>query len=285
MGRGGLAGGAGPCQHNGLGSPLADHVRHLRKPLFVQSLVHPDQLPDSAGACQLVQIRHGFALHQRAPPLPLGKHREEIGHIRYLCAEIRVLVVGIDQNKAVFRRHNVPHRQIAGGGQHFPVEIIGVALVYIFVKIVGAAPAKKPGLVLLPLCPEPLHGLMQRHPPTNQRNVLIHQLLKGFLQLLGGKILGPGNLDIHAGAQSAADLSLGPRTALLQSQEDGKESGSQIAFLSGLVGVAQQMYLSFRCRHGLPHGWPLSLGILLPQRDVVEGEDLTGDFRRQRPLR
>ena len=74
MGRGGLAGGAGACQHDGLGSPLADHVRHLRKPLFVQSLIHPNQLPDSAGACQLVQIRHGFALHQRTPPLPLGKH-------------------------------------------------------------------------------------------------------------------------------------------------------------------------------------------------------------------
>ena len=48
MGRSRLTGGTGACQHNRLRTTLADHVCHLRKPLFMQRFVHPDQFPDSA---------------------------------------------------------------------------------------------------------------------------------------------------------------------------------------------------------------------------------------------
>ena len=63
MGRGGLTGGTGACQHNRFRAPLANHIRDLRKPLFMKRLIHTNQLPDSAGSRQLVQIRRSFALH------------------------------------------------------------------------------------------------------------------------------------------------------------------------------------------------------------------------------
>ena len=49
-----LAGGAGPCQHYHFCAPLTNHICNLGEPLFMQRLVYPNQLPDSAGGCQLI---------------------------------------------------------------------------------------------------------------------------------------------------------------------------------------------------------------------------------------
>ena len=63
IGRCGLAGRTGACQHNRFGTSTADSVRHLGIPLLMQSLIDPDQFPESARCGQLIQIRHGLTFH------------------------------------------------------------------------------------------------------------------------------------------------------------------------------------------------------------------------------
>ena len=134
VGRGGFSGGAGTGQHDNSGLPLADHVRNLGKPLFMQGFIHTNQLPDASGLGLSVQVRHRLTFHQLSPMLSLRKDGKEIGTVLECGGLIGRQVVRVQQNEAILGREDIPNGEIAGGGQHFAKEIIRKILVEILVK-------------------------------------------------------------------------------------------------------------------------------------------------------
>ena len=284
MGRGGLAGGAGPRQKHCLGPPGADHIRHLRKPLLMQCLVDPDQLPDFSGGCQLVQIRHVFAVHQAAPALALGEDAEKLGHGRQLGRSVRFQLVRIDEEEASIRREDIPHGEVARRGGHFPVEIIRIIPVAVFAAIFQAPPLQKPGLIPLTLGGKPGNGLLLFGPMPQQRDILRHDLLHLGFQPGHREILGTGYGDKGAGAQGAVHGAHRLRPQLPQGQEHNKLTGTDVHIPPGRVLDPQQPDVPSGGCHGPAHRGPVPFPVLATQGNIIQGKDLTGDPGRQGAL-
>ena len=284
VGGGRLAGGTGPRQHDCPGPPLTDHIRYLRIPLFVECLIHPDQLPDPAGGGQVIQICHCLALHQTAPPLSLIEYAEEIGHSRHLGTHRRILRIRIHKHKTAVSAEDIPHSQISGGRHHFSVVIVGKITVGIFIEIIRLPPTQEPGLIHLSFPRIAVNRLPQRYPPSEQRNILPHQLGNLLFQSIRGKVFRAGHRDEHTFSQGAVHFRHRHGTQLPQSQENGKLSRTDIGFLTLGITIPQQPHLSTGSRHGTAHGGTLQTIVLFPHGDVVQCKNLTGNFGRNRPL-
>ena len=269
VGRGGFSGGAGACQHHGPGPPLAHLIRHLGEPFFMQGFVNPDQLPDTAGSGQVVQIRHGFAFHQAAPALPLRKYAEKVGHGGHFRAKRRILVIGIDEQESPVSGQDVPNRQISGGRHHFSVIVIREAAIGVFIKIIRRPPGQKPRFVHLAVPGILGHRLLKGNPAADQRDVHFHQRLHPALQPGSGKILRILHLDKDTGTQCAIHFCPGLGPQLPQSQKQRELRRADVALLSRWVAVAKQANLSMGGRHGPANGGPVSCRVLFPQRDVI----------------
>ena len=282
MSRCGFSGGAGPCQHHNPGPPLTGHICHLGIALFMQGFIHPDQFPDPAGLHHVVEVSHSFAFHQRTPVLALGKHTEKVRHRRHISQFFRVLIVRVDKNKAILCRDHIPYRQKTGRGHHLTIVVVRKISIAVFVKIVCLPPGQQSCLIRLSVRFIPLHGLCQRYPAADQRNVLGNQLGYMFLQPLRGKIRNARHFNIQAGTQGAARFGRGFWPKLAYGQENHKPGCSQIAFLTCLVSITQQTHLSIGGCHGSADGGTLRIPITLTDRNVIQGKHLTGNFCRQR---
>ena len=283
--RGGFSRGAGPRQQHRLGAPGADHIRHLGKPLFMEGLVHPDQLPNSAGNRQLVEIRHIFALHQPAPPLPLGEDAKQLGHGRKPCQLVRLQLIGVHKEEAAVSRQHIPHGEIPGGGGHFAEEIVRIRSVAVFTAGIPVQPGQEPGLVLPSLGPVPGDGRVLFHIAAQKGNVLPDNGRHLLLEPGGGKILRPSDGYKHAGAQGAVHGAGGLGPQLAESQEHDELGRADIHIPSGGVPAAQQVNHPLGGRHGPAHGGPVPFPVLFPQGDIVEGKYLSRNSGRQRPGR
>ena len=248
----------------------------------MEGLVDPDQLPDPAAAHQVVQIRHGFAGHQAAPALPLGEYAEKVGAFLIPAHPVRIPVIGEEEQKAVFRRENVPHRQISGGGHHLPIEVVRVIAIGVFVKIGNLPPGQKPRLVLLAVGPEIGHGFLGGGAAAQQGNVLPDQLRHPRLQPGGVEVRRARDPDVEAGADGAVHLRHGLRPELPHRQKQHELGRPGVGIPAAFVSVAQQPDLSFGGGHG-PADHLGVLGGILPHRDVVQGKYLPGDLGHQGP--
>ena len=281
VGGSGLAGGAGACQHDGLGVALADHVGDSGKLLLMEGFVDPDQLADAAGGRQIVQIRHRLTLHQLAPALALVEDVEEIGAFQIGGGLAGVSPVGVNEEEAVVRRLDVPARQVAGGGHHLAVVVVGKVAVGVLVEVVKAAPGQQAGLIHLAVGLKVGDGRLLVHAAAQEGDVLFRQCRHPGLELIGVEIIDTADLHVDAGADGTVHLGhrVGPQLA--HGQEDSKLGSADVCLLAQIVPVAQQAHHAAGCRHGPAHGGLLHLGIRHPDGDVVQGEDLTGDLRRQ----
>ena len=281
VGRSGLAGGTGACQHDGLGVALADHVGDPGEFLLVEGFVDPDQLPDAAGGRQIVQVSHRLALHQLAPALAFVEDIEEIGAFQIGGGLAGVAPVGVDEEKAVVRRLDVPARQVAGGGHHLAVVVVGKVTMGVLIEVVEAAPGQEPGLIQLAVGLEMGDGRFLAHPAAQEGDVLFRQCRHPGLELTGVEIIDAADLHVDAGADGAVHLGhrIGPQLA--HGQKNGKLGGTDVCLLTQVVPVAQQAHHAAGGRHGPAGRGLLHLSIRHPDRDVVQGKDLTGDLRRQ----
>ena len=281
VGGSGLAGGTGTSQHDSLGIALADHVGNAGELLLVERFIDPDQLPDPTGAGQVVQIRNGLALHQLAPALALVEDVEEIGAFQIGGGLAGVGPVGVDKEKTIVRRLDVPARQVAGGGHHLAVVIVGKVAVGVLVEVIKAAPGQEPGLIHLAVGLKVGDGGLLAHPAAQEGDVLFCQCRHPGLQLTCVEIIDAADLHIDAGADGAVHLGhrLGPQLA--HGQENGKLGGTDVCLLAQVVPVAQQAHHAAGGRHGPAGRGLLHLSVRHPDGDIVQGKDLTGDLRRQ----
>ena len=278
VGRGGLSGGAGPCQHHHLGIPLADHVRNLRNPLLVKGLVDTNQLMDAAGNRLLVQVGHGLAFHQGAPALSLRENREEIGAGLEFGGTLRGKVVRIQENHAALCRNQIPNRQISGGRQHLPKEIVGKILVDVFVKEILVEPLQQLRLIGLVISAELFDGLLPGESSANQGEILGYIFAYLSLQGIHGKILCIFYAEVDAVAHGAADFGnrIRPKGTNCQKYQEARRPG--IHLLPHPVGIAKQMDFPMGGRHGPANGGTVVLMVGHPDRNIVQGENLTRNF-------
>ena len=279
IGGSGFAGRTGSCQHNGLCTPLTDHICHLRIPLLVQGLIDPDQFPELSRGGQIIQVRNRLTLHECAPALALIEDGEEIRHGRTLGKDIRVFLIRVNKQKTTVSRHNIPHRQVARRGRHLAVIVIGKVFIGILVKIVPGTPGEQSGFILLAVSTVAMDGLFQRYSAADQRNILLDQFQHPLFQFRHRKVFCANHLNIDTGTQRAVHFCPDARPQLAKGQENHKLSSPNIAFSAGRIAAAQQLHFSVGGCHGTAHGRTFRIQILLPQRNVVQGKDFTGNFR------
>ena len=248
----------------------------------MKRFVDPNQLPDSSRGSQIVQIRHGSALHQLTPTLSLGKHAEEMGHFPKRGGHIGILIVGINEQESALRRKNIKYRQITGGRHHFPVVIVRKIPIGVFIKIIHIAPGKQPCFVLLPGTAELPDCLGKWYSASNQRNVLRNQLPDSPPEAIQAEILRPGYRNEHTGPKGAAHHTTGIWPKLPQRKKDHKLRGTDIGLFSRFVMITKQTDLSLRRGHRPAHGRTVLVHIFLPHRNIVQCKHLTGNFRCQR---
>ena len=284
VGSGGFAGGAGAGQHDHLGGTLAYHIRDLRNPLFMERLVDADQLPDAAGNRFLIQVGHRLAFHQRTPAFALGEDGEEIGAGLKFGSHVRVQIVRVEQNHAALCRKQIPDRQVAGGRKHLPKEIIRIILIDIFVEGILRAPLQQLRLIGLIVPPELVNGLLPGDPLTEDREILPDIGSDLLLQRLhrNAALLLDGNED--AAAQRAADFRGGIRPKRTDRHKHQEARRPGIHFFPRVLKIAQQMHLPIGGSHGTAHGGALLFLRSGTDGNIVQCENLTGNFGSQRSV-
>ena len=159
-----------------------DFLGDLDDFLFLQGFRHLDQFARPAIRTGLVHIAHRCQPHDDVPPQGLLEHLEGLGLIHEGSQHRGVMQVRYAQQQTAVIQLDIPHRQVTGRGDQFPIIVVGRIPQGIIVRIGLSQAFQQFHLIVITALLEGLDGLFRLHVVPVERNIFRHDLLHPFFQ-------------------------------------------------------------------------------------------------------